>query len=161
MSKIPKNSKRKISEKFQARINDIILNDHQTTPKKYAELLNLDRDTIARASNYGIIPTVQILIKIADYEKISLVNLLGEAADEEKPFYPADPPSTFHVRLIELKDKKQVKFSQIGYHVIFPYRYFYDWIRDETIPSLEYLESIAQYFVVSIDYLLGRTDDKN
>ena len=161
MSKIPKNSTRKVSQKFQARINEIILYDNQCTPIQYASRLHIDRDVITRATNYGIIPTVRLLVKIADHEKISLPNLLGEVQDEAKPFYAADVPSTFHLRLTELRDKKHVKFSQIAYHVSFPYKYFYEWLREKTLPSLEYLESIAQYFDVSIDYLLGRTDDKN
>ena len=33
--------------------------------------------------------------------------------------------------------------------------------RAKTLPSLEYLEAIADYFNVSIDYLLGRTDERN
>lgn len=33
--------------------------------------------------------------------------------------------------------------------------------RNGTIPSLDYLKCLAEYFNVSIDYLLGRTDYKN
>lgn len=40
---------------------------------------------------------------------------------------------------------------------LFPYSYFYDWLRTGTLPSLEYLEALAEYFNVSTDYFLGRT----
>ena len=43
----------------------------------------------------------------------------------------------------------------------FPNSYFYDWQREKTLPSLEYLRAIAEYFKVSIDYLLGRTDERD
>lgn len=32
------------------------------------------------------------------------------------------------------------------------------WETGERLPSIEYIESIADYFGVSIDYLVGRTD---
>jgi bacteriophage CI repressor helix-turn-helix domain len=50
---------------------------------------------------------------------------------------------------------------QIAYKMPFPENFFYEWKRRGTIPSLENLIAIAQYFDVSIDYLLGRTDDKH
>ena len=38
---------------------------------------------------------------------------------------------------------------------------FVNWENRGTIPSGETLYKIAEYFNVSIDYLLGRTDDPN
>lgn len=38
---------------------------------------------------------------------------------------------------------------------------FYEWLRTGSLPTLEYLEAIAEYFNVSLDYLLGRTDYRN
>ena len=43
----------------------------------------------------------------------------------------------------------------------FTKNFFYEWQRAKTLPSLEYLEAIADYFKVSIDYLLGRTDERD
>ena len=36
-----------------------------------------------------------------------------------------------------------------------------EWEKKGTIPSLDYLKCLADYFNVSPDYLLGRTDDRN
>ena len=38
---------------------------------------------------------------------------------------------------------------------------FSEWFAKGTLPSLDYLKALAEYFNVSADYLLGRTDDKN
>ncbi len=158
MPKIPSDSKRKVSEKFQNRIIAII-DEHYDSNCAFADNLKIDMDVIIRAVNYGIIPSLKILIKIADKQEILVGYLLGETEDEK--LNKAVPPTTFHIRLKELKkEKNNVKFSQIGYKVSFPYGYFYDWLRKGTLPSLEYLEQIASYFGVSIDYLLGRTDDR-
>lgn len=39
--------------------------------------------------------------------------------------------------------------------------FFYEWQNKKTLPSLIYLEALADYFKVSLDYLSGRTDDRN
>jgi transcriptional regulator with XRE-family HTH domain len=42
----------------------------------------------------------------------------------------------------------------------FAYNSIYEWKRTGCLPSLEYLNALADYFKVPIDYLLGRTDDR-
>ena len=149
---------RKLSEPFKLRIIELI-KEKGLTNTSYAKALHIDRDTITHAANYGIVPKVQILIRIADYHKISLSYLLGDSNDEDN-FHEASPRSTFHIRVKELCDEKKIKFSDIKYHVSFPYAYFYDWMREGTLPTLDKLDSIASYFGVSLDYLLGRSDDR-
>lgn len=149
---------RKLSEPFRLRMNELI-KEKGLSSTNYAKTLHIDRDTITRATKYGIVPKVQILIKIADYHKISLSYLLGDNNDEDN-FHEALPRSTFHVRVKELCEEKKIKFSDIKYHVSFPYAYFYDWMREGTLPTLDKLDSIASYFGVSLDYLLGRSDDR-
>ncbi len=36
----------------------------------------------------------------------------------------------------------------------------YEWIRNNSIPSLDFLKQLASHFDVSVDYLLGRTDER-
>ena len=78
----------------------------------------------------------------------------------ETIFSPSFLKVPFHIRINELRLERGVKFSQIGKQMPFSTNLFYDWQREHTLPSLEYLLAIANYFEVSIDYLLGRTDDK-
>lgn len=149
---------RRISDAFRLRITELIKNAglNNTT---YAKLLHIDRDTITHAANYGIIPKVQILMRIADHHKITITYLLGDNDDEDN-FHEASPRSTFHIRVKELCEEKKIVFSDIKYQVSFPYAYFYDWMREGTLPTLDKLDSIASYFGVSLDYLLGRSDDR-
>lgn len=44
--------------------------------------------------------------------------------------------------------------------MIFAKNSIYEWIRTNSLPSLDYLKELAEHFDVSIDYLLGRTDYK-
>ena len=108
---------------------------------------------------YGIIPSLGVLIKLANTFNVSLEYLLTES--EDNSFYPSNSNATFQTRLHELMEEKNTKYSIIAHTMPFTKNYFYEWERTGTIPSWEYLKAIASHFKVSPDYLLGRTDDKN
>lgn len=102
---------------------------------------------------------MQSLIKIADYLDVSLLYLL--AKNNENDFIRTVQETSFHERLQQLAKEKDQKYSEIAHAMIFPESYFHDWFRTKTLPSLDYLLSIAEFFNVSPDYLLGRTDYRN
>ena len=146
-----------ISEKFQIRIKQII-DDQDCNRKDFPKFVGVSRDVIIRATKYGIIPSLKSLIKIADKVNISLPYLLGETDNNE--FYISEHPTTFHIRLKQLTDERDEKYSTISNKMPFAYNSIYEWIRTGCLPSLEHLKPLAKYFSVSIDYLLGRTDDR-
>ncbi len=158
MSKIPKDSERKTSLKFQKRLIELI-NDQDLSNTEFCDQAKISHPVISRATIYAILPSVRILIKMADFFDVSIKYLLGES--EESTFYKSDSPSTFSKRLLEISQTQNVKFSEVSHKMPFPYNYFYDWIRTNTLPSLENLEALADYFQVSLDYLVGRTDYKD
>ncbi len=157
MSRVPSDSQMKSSELFKKRLNSLIA-EQDCSIYEFADRAKVSRGVVARAAIHGIIPSVKLLIKICDYLKISLEYLL--CLTDDKNFEPANPPSAFHDRLDELCFEYKVKYSQIGMRMPFSVNLFYDWRRAKTIPSLEYLMAIAKYFSVSVDYLLGRTDER-
>lgn len=57
--------------------------------------------------------------------------------------------------------ENNLKYSQVARQMPFSANFFYEWERLGTLPSLEYLYALAEYFKVTPDYLLGRTDYKN
>lgn len=146
-----------ISEKFKKRIIQII--DEQDCAKKdFPKFVGVSKDVIIRATKYGIIPSLKILIKIADKVNVSLPYLLGETDNDE--FYLSENHTTFHTRLEQLANEKGEKYSAISNKMPFAYNSIYEWIRTKGLPSLEHIKPLADYFKVSIDYLLGRTDDR-
>ncbi len=147
-----------MSIEFQNRIC-FIIHDQQMTQREFAKFVGVSEPVISRAVKYGIIPRTQILIKIADALKCSLLYLLGESDNQD--IYLSESPTTFHTRLEFLKDEKQVNYGQIAQKMTFSKNYFYEWQRLKTFPSIDYLKQIANYFKVSLDYLVGRTDDRN
>ena len=155
MSKIPEDTEKRVSPEFQQRLKDLI-SDEECTKKEFASAVGISKDVIIRATLYGIIPSLQSLIKIADHLDISLDYLLAETDD--RSFYKSENPTTFHTRLEYLKNEKNTKYSKISHSMPFSRNSFNEWLSRKTFPSLEYLKAIAEYFDVSIDYLLGRTD---
>ena len=158
MAKVTSDSHMRSSETFRIRLNSLIA-DLDCSIYEFAAQAKVSKGVLTRAALYGIIPSVRPLIKIADCLCVSLEYLLGLT---DNTFYePAPSPSTFHIRLAELCGERNVKYSEIGALMPFSANLFYDWQREKTIPSLEYLLALAEYFKVSPDYLLGRTDHKN
>ncbi|MCI9290318.1 MAG: transcriptional regulator [Clostridia bacterium] len=157
MAKNPENSNN-VSEKFQNRIKQIV--DEQEFDKKdFPKFVDVSPAVIIRATKYGIIPSLKSLIKIADKVNVSLSYLLGETDNNE--FYKSEHPTNFHIRLQELANERGEKYSAISNKMPFAYNSIYEWIRTGCLPSIDYLKPLAEYFKVSIDYLLGRTDDRN
>jgi len=158
MSKIPNDTQNRISKVFQERLKAII-SDQDLTLKEFASNAGVSLPVIILASQFGIIPSVRPLIKIADFANISFDYLIGISNKNE--FIKAYIDSNFHSRYEELKNEKKVKDSQVANVMPFTRNFISEWKRNKTLPSLDYLKSLADYFKVSIDYLLGRTDYKN
>lgn len=157
MAKMAEGQER-LSSEFQRRLAELI-EEKGCSKREFAQQVGVSKDVIIRGTMYGIVPSLQSLIKIADSLNLPLNYLLGKSEDSH--FYKSETGATFHTRIVELAEGKGVKYSEIAHKMPFPNSYFYDWQREKTLPSLEYLRAIAEYFKVSIDYLLGRTDEKD
>lgn len=157
MARVLFDTEKRISPEFQKRLFDLI-SDFEITKQEFAEQVGLSKEIIARTTIYGIIPSVRTLIKIANFFDVSIPYLLAE--DDEKTFYKSEKNDTFQNRLDELIRENQTKYSKIAKTMPFAANYFYEWKREGTLPSLEYLTMLADYFNVQIDYLLGRTDER-
>ncbi len=157
MAKVPEGSTNNTSDKFQSRIKQII-EDRDCDKKDFPKFVGVSKDVIIRATKYGIIPSLKSLIKIADKVNVSLAYLLGETDNDE--FCISEHPTSFHVRLEQLADERGEKYSSISNKMPFAYNSIYEWMRTGCLPSLDYIKPLAEYFNVSIDYLLGRTDDR-
>ena len=150
-----------ISEKFRARLSDLTADAVLERQMKKSELpkqMGIDYSSFVNALGYGIVPTPRIAMRIADYFGCSLSYLLGESDDEY--FSASKQSATFSLRIRSLCKEKQVTPAQVCKDCNIYRGYLARWLKNDYIPSWEYLELLADYFGVSTDYLLGRTDDK-
>ena len=69
--------------------------------------------------------------------------------------------NTFHSSIAELTQKKNINYGQFASKMDFPRTYIYEWIKENTLPAVDYVLAISKYFKVTPDYLLGRSDYRN
>ena len=147
-----------ISLSFQKRFKEILdESDHKRS--ELVKLIPISQSTLSNALTYGIIPSTKTLIKIADFFDISLSFLLGKTDNED--FYKNSSPASFLSRFETLCSEKEVTHYKVANDCLFDKSNISRWISKGFLPELEILELLCDYFNVSIDYLLGRTDYKD
>ena len=146
-----------ISIKFQKRFNSII-EDSDYKRTELNKLIPLSLSTLSNALTYGIIPSTKTLIKIADFFDISIEYLLGKTDNEV--FYKTSINASFKSRFESLCIEKGVTRYKVAIDCLFDKSSISKWFSKNFIPELEILELLCDYFKVSIDYILGRTEDK-
>ncbi len=146
-----------ISNAFQERITELV-EDCDVNKSELPNLIGVDYRSLSNALNYGIIPTPRILIRIADHFNVSIKYLLGTSNDEY--FNKAERKSDFKTRFDFLCNENNITHYKVSKDLHFDQSYITRWLNKNYLPSLELLELLSDYFKVSIDYLLGRTDEK-
>ena len=147
-----------ISLSFQKRFNSI-LEESDYSRSEIAKLIPLSQSTLSNALTYGIIPSTKTLVKIADFFDISISFLLGKTDTED--FYKSSSPASCLSRFENLCSEKEVTHYKVAADCLFDKSNISRWISKGFLPELEILELLCDYFNVSIDYLLGRTEDKD
>lgn len=80
MALIPQDIEKRIDIAFQKRVIDL-MDEHELSKKQLAEKADISVAVISRITIYGIIPSLGILVKLADTFNISLSYLLAENND--------------------------------------------------------------------------------
>lgn len=148
-----------LSKNFQRRFVTLADELDEKSKSQRAKKIGVSNTTYSNAYNYGIVPKTSSLIRIADYFNISVDYLIANTDDEyfEKSLHPVP----FKERLIELQKAKDISTVYELSQLIHIHRNnIAQWIKLNCIPLIDDLILIADFFHVSIDYLLGRTDDK-
>ena len=147
-----------ISLSFQKRFKSL-LEEYDYSRSEIAKLIPLSQSTLSNALTYGIIPSTKTLIKIADFFDISINFLLGKTDIED--FYKSSSPASFLSRFESLCSEKEVTHYKVAADCLFDKSNISRWISKGFLPELEILELLCDYFNVSPDYILGRTEDKD
>lgn len=157
MSKKPETTEYATSASFQKFLKDTI-DEQGLTKVQFAKAAGVSTGVVIRATLYQCVPSIKSLIKLADYLRVPIMYMFGKSDDSY--FSPAKEPSDFFERLEQLTAEKGVKYSALSHSMSFASNAVYEWIRTKTLPSLDYLLELSDYFGVSVDYLLGRTSER-
>lgn len=161
MSNLP--NEYKVSQKFRHRFVQLVAEEYYDTPDysvyDFGKRVGISKNIISRCVNYNIIPSLRVLIKIADHFNVSIDYLL--ARTDDNAFVKSKNPLSFQERIQEIMNEKHLKKADITNKGSFPKNSITVWLKRNNYPSLEYLYELASILGVSPDYLLGRTDDRN
>lgn len=146
-----------ISIDFQKRIQDLI-DEEETKKSELHSKMGVDYRSLANALNYGIIPKPRTVAKLADYFNVSILYLLGET--DINDFEKAPNPTSFKERFRSICTDRKESHYHVSQECHFDKSYISRWLNKNQLPSFEILDILCDYFDVSIDYLLGRTDNR-
>ena len=145
------------SEEFKQRFMELISHlDGKISD--IPKILNIDYNVYIKIKELGIIPKPIILIRIADYFNISIEYLLGRTNNSY--FEKSNMKLSFLDRYQALKAEKHLTDYVIAQKLHISTSYTTNWKNKHYIPSIINLILLSEELKVSIDYLLGRTDDR-
>lgn len=99
-------------------------------------------------------PYIDTLIKLSDYFKCSIDYLLGRTDNCKKSFSGS---VAFAQRFTELlKANNCSSYNEAFGEMQISKSSFYEWKRGKSLPTLENLVKLADFFGCSVDFLLGR-----
>ena len=145
------------SEEFKQRFLELI-EDLDCKKSEIPKMLNIDYNVFIKITEFGIVPKPVILMRIADYFDISVEYLLGRT--ESSYFLKSEIPETFLIRYQNLKVENNLTDYAIAQKLHVTTSYTTSWKNKNYMPSIVNLILLSEIFKVSIDYLLGRTDDR-
>ena len=144
---------------FQKRLIELADDLVGKNKSQKADNIGVERTSFSGAYNYGIVPKTPTLIKIADYFNVSIEYLMGLTDDEH--FIKSDSPKTFFERLDKLRNEKgKITNNALSKDVHIHRNNIRQWYKIQCLPLIDDVIILADYFGVSIDYLLGRSDDR-
>lgn len=148
-----------ISADFQKRFLELTEELEIKNKTEQAKALNLPYSTFLKITQYGILPKPLTLVRLADFFAVSLEYLLGRSDRYE--FTPSQPPKTFHLRLKQLLEEQNETVYRAAETTHIHRNNIAQWLKKGYVPSLDDLLNLAEHFDVSLDYLIGRSDDRN
>ena len=102
----------------------------------------------------GCFPSLENLVKLADYFKCTIEYLLGRTENYGEGNYKVTQP--FYLQLIKIMEQKGVSQYKMIKDGVCASNHFNRWLKLKNQPQLETLIKLADYFNVSVDYLIGR-----
>ena len=144
------------SLKFREVFVDLV-EDMDCKVSERAKNIGLNYSTYTSIFDFGKIPKPQILIRISDYFKISIENLLGRST--EISYEETAERSNFNERLTILKEKHSLTDYKIAQKLHIETNYITNWRKNNYTPCFDYLITLTDIFKVTLDYLLGISDD--
>lgn len=123
------------------------------TQKELAEKLKIKQNSYSDWENGKSEPNIEMLVRIADYFDVSLDYLMGGKMK--------NITEEFSLCLKKIRMKRKLSQKQIAEELKISQQQYSKWEGGISTPNAETLVRLADYFDVSVDYLLGRKRERN
>lgn len=134
-----------------------ILNEREISVQDLARKTNID-DSILYDYLHGCMPSIKYAVALASFFDCSVSYLIGITEEREEGRYLNEFDITlFSYRYDKLLKENKTTHFRVCKETELNYSSHYGWQRG-AIPSMSSLIIIADYFCVSIDYLIGRKE---
>lgn len=140
---------------FAESLSELIA-ETKLTPSNFADKIGCGKGTISRYLSGNKMPSVELLLRLADFFQCSTDYLLGL----ETEIYPRvfKTPIPFQQRLPQLCKELNTTKAEIKRKCGFAESAIYFWQSGERKPSVESIYKIAVAYECSVDFILGRSD---
>lgn len=137
-----------------AEMLDSLMFEREVSINQLANKLGINATTIGRYLRAKFTPTVDNLVKIADFFNCSTDYLLGrEAESYPQTFYPCPP---FSEQLLKLKEHFNCTWWHFYKTAHISSSRFYEWKNGSRMPTLDCIIMLADGFDCMVDFILGR-----
>ncbi|MDE5654839.1 MAG: transcriptional regulator [Clostridia bacterium] len=139
---------------FAGTLNDLIV-EHNLNARTLALALGIDNSTVTRYLNGKRLPSLENLVKIANYFNISSDYLLGlEDEISNTNFLPCPP---FAERLAFLLNHYKCSSYSIYNKTDISQVRYYDWKNGVSVPNVDNVVRLAKLLDCSVDFVIGRS----
>ncbi len=140
---------------FAERLSDMMF-DARLNPPALAKVLDCGRASVNRYLSGNKMPTIDFVIKIADYFHCSVDYLFGLEDESYAQTFKSCPP--FSERLPALLTHFNISRYRLEKLTGISESTLYYWSKGSTKPTIEKIIQIAKALDSSIDFVLGRTN---
>ncbi len=133
---------------------DWLIKEEGLNQKIFAEKAGISESCISQYLADKHIPTVENLVKIADYFHCSTDFLLGKEEEQENLTFKECPPFSERIKFLKNEfggtPKKFIENAKIVRAS------YFNWASGKRVPSLDNIMCLAKNLDRRVDYILGR-----
>jgi len=139
--------------KFSERLTELMQENENITTDKLGDAIGVVGSVVRQWRMGNRYPTLENTLRLADYFSCSIDYLAGRIQDDYQ--YTPKPVLPFHEQILSILKERNLSWYRLVKDTKISDSNMRDWKRGCS-PLLPRLIELANYFDISIDYLVGR-----
>ena len=143
-----------LREIFKNRLREL-RQERKESQQQVADGLGIPRQHYQKFESGAVLPGLEKAVALADYFNVTVDYLAGRTEERNMKFN-----DYFSARLRQMRKESGETQAQVAAGIGTATRYYQKLESGENLPGAELLIALADHFQVSLDYLMGRTDER-